>query len=69
MTLAKPDKNDEIISIARNEETPRANDTQMNAGTIISIPVPAHTNTATITLALSGGTTIWMLTTLPKPTD
>ena len=36
---------------------PRANDTQINAGTIISIPVPAHTNTATITLALSGGTT------------
>lgn len=30
---------------------PRANDTQINAGTIISIPVPAHTNTATITLA------------------
>ena len=36
---------------------PRANDTQINAGTIISIPMPAHTNTATITLALSGGTT------------
>ncbi len=30
---------------------------KINAGTIISIPVPAHTNTATITLALSGGTT------------
>ena len=36
---------------------PRANDTQINAGTIISIPVPAHPNIATITLALSGGTT------------
>lgn len=36
---------------------PRANDTQINAGTIIGVPVPAHTNPATITLNLSGGTT------------
>lgn len=36
---------------------PRTNDTQINAGTIIGVPVPAHTNPATITLSLSGGTT------------
>lgn len=37
--------------------TPCASDTQISAGAIISILVPAHTNTATIILTLSSDTT------------